>query len=800
MRKKKLLCIVTVLSWSLVLDMASAQVSVGPPAPTYIVLSDTSLSIATDGVTTQSVDSTLQVNQRQFVDAGNYANFDAALTAASAGGWNLRVTGSEDVTANATVPETIMLEVRSGGSITVSTGKILTINGPFFAGNWTCFYGNIDSVRFGSRSATAINARWFGAVGDSTITTNAVAIKAALAARTSVGRRTVFLTPGTYIVDDTIRVPSNTYLFGMDASIASKDTNKSILLAGPLAENIKISGLTFRYVYANKARQPNTSAIYFREVDSLEISNCHIFGSPGMGMQLIACRNVQIHNNIVERTLADGIHVTNGNNLDTGRNIRSENVTIIGNQVHDTGDDHIAVVSYQRPVPAQDTLSTGLNWTGSQQQIRYVTIIGNVVTGALSKYRTRGISILGARDVTITGNVIKGADAVGDTNQTTVIVGILVQGGTFPFRFHRPVRIVVANNTIYGSKADHSGAAFELINGAMKFQGCDSVIASNNIIDWTPFMSGIMVYGDTILSQYGWDSTPRDVVIENNIINNARLGVHLLQIQYPDTSTRWIQRVTIKNNRFSNMQRDGVVVTRAKTVLIEGNEFFGLNKSDDVSVQGINLNVFAGNTVVRNNKFFSTATTDSVTNLVNVTTPVTAGSHTAHLYLSEDNVYAHSVRNQNVVINKNIVTTGLFEYGSVDYLADTISVSTAYVDLDTAQNRPRSTITVSWNADSSGTLTITNAGTYRIAGHIVAASADSDVTLIIGISQNNAAITDNYLRVDGYLGDSSQFHTIPFNFFVTLAAGTSIKPKIKVGASTHDIYIRRGSLTLERLN
>jgi hypothetical protein len=137
------------------------------------------------------------------------------------------------------------------------------------------------------------------------------------------------------------------------------------------------------------------------------------------------------------------------------------------------------------------------------------------------------------------------------------------------------------------------------------------------------------------------------------------------------------------------------------------------------------------------------------------------------------------------------------EYGSIDYLADTLSVTTTYKKFEVFQNRPRSIQTVMYADDS---LRTTNAGNYRLSGYIVAASADTGVTLTIGISQNNAVITDDGLTATGHLDKISQFQTISFNFFIGLAPLTSVKPKIKVGAGTHNIYIRRAWMTVERLN
>lgn len=541
----------------------------------------------------------------------------------------------KSLAATDTLHRTAALWVYKGGRISVATGVTFRIQGNFFAGNYQVFEGS-GTVKFDEGSIDFVNPNWFGAVGDSS-TVSLTGFQKAL--NSGVKKITVKVPTGTYLINDSLRIPSNVNFIGENSTIVSSDTNNYILTAGPLVKNIKISGFTMRYTHVNSVRQPNTSAIFIRECDTLEVSNNRIYGAPGMGMQIIACKAVRITKNWVERTLADGIHITNGLNTDTGRNIYSADFTITDNTVINTGDDHIAVVSYQRPVPSADTLTAGKNWTGSQEINRFGVISNNICRGGHNKTRSRGISVLGGRDIVISGNIIEGRSAVGDTNQTIVIAGILVQGGTSPFRFFRASRIVVSNNTIYKSKANHSGAAFELINGAIKLQGADSVRVVNNIIDWTPFMSGIMIYGDTILAQYTWNSTPKDIVIEGNTINNARLGVHLLQIVHTDTANRWISRVTIRNNRFSNLQRHGIVSTIANAVTIEGNEFFGVNAANFSSannIDGIYFNIVGKEIVVRNNKFWKHGTGDTIRAAIHIDNPLLSAAYRTQAYAAED--------------------------------------------------------------------------------------------------------------------------------------------------------------------
>jgi hypothetical protein len=113
------------------------------------------------------------------------------------------------------------------------------------------------------------------------------------------------------------------------------------------------------------------------------------------GILAYRARDFLIAENFIERTLADGIHMTGA----------SRNGRVVGNVVRETGDDMVAVVSY-----------IGDNWTSSAQssagwldrrreaeEVRDVLIANNDVSG---QYWGRGIAVVGGSNVTIRRNRI----------------------------------------------------------------------------------------------------------------------------------------------------------------------------------------------------------------------------------------------------------------------------------------------------------------------------------------------------------------------------------------------------------
>jgi parallel beta-helix repeat protein len=103
-----------------------------------------------------------------------------------------------------------------------------------------------------------------------------------------------------------------------------------------------------------------------------------IDGGAGAGIFVFGGADVAIVGNEVLSTLADGIHMTHG----------SRDVLVRGNVVRGTGDDMIAVVSYQ----AEGVLT------------RNVLITGNSLEG---NPWGRGITVVGGANVTISNNIVR---------------------------------------------------------------------------------------------------------------------------------------------------------------------------------------------------------------------------------------------------------------------------------------------------------------------------------------------------------------------------------------------------------
>lgn len=98
-------------------------------------------------------------------NASDYASLAAAVAAIGSTPATLYVNDSQAVTVDLTIPATLALNVIKPGLITISSGKVLTINGPFDAGLYQVFSGP-GSVVFLNNSINKAYPQWWGGQAD----------------------------------------------------------------------------------------------------------------------------------------------------------------------------------------------------------------------------------------------------------------------------------------------------------------------------------------------------------------------------------------------------------------------------------------------------------------------------------------------------------------------------------------------------------------------------------------------------------------------------------------------------------
>lgn len=255
-------------------------------------------------------------------------------------------------------------------------------------------------------------AREFGAVPDDD-GDDAPAIQSAL--DTLKPGEVLWFEPGRYRVGKSLRVRrAGLTLAGERAVLHATNPDDQALLIE--ADNTTVASLTFTAITHGRrdaARHARIAVVNDTPSGYLAVRNTVIRdnrivdsdapGTPGAnsasaaGILLLRAQGFLIAGNTVQRSLADGIHITGG----------SSHGRVLGNVVRESGDDMIAVVSYADTGPPASGNARRLlqSWSRRQQQglVNNILIADNDVAGP---YWGRGMSVVGGRSITMARNTI----------------------------------------------------------------------------------------------------------------------------------------------------------------------------------------------------------------------------------------------------------------------------------------------------------------------------------------------------------------------------------------------------------
>jgi hypothetical protein len=208
--------------------------------------------------------------------------------------------------------------------------------------------------------------------------------------------------PGQYIVSRSLQVTTpGVVISGYGATLVSTNaSDQAIVMSGA---GSTLVGLTLVGTGTTRLTTPASAKVEVTG-SNIQVLGVTIRGGASAGIFVFGGTDVAVVDNNVTSTLADGIHMTYG----------SHNVLVQGNTVTGTGDDMVAVVSYQ----GDGALSSN------------VLITGNALSG---NPWGRGVSVVGGADVTITQNTVQGVQkaagvlvAQEDSYQTYGATNVLV--------------------------------------------------------------------------------------------------------------------------------------------------------------------------------------------------------------------------------------------------------------------------------------------------------------------------------------------------------------------------------------
>jgi parallel beta-helix repeat protein len=378
--------------------------------------------------------------------------------------------------------------------------------------------------------ATAINVRQAYGTDDG-------AVRRAVAAARSAGKSLYFAT-GTYRYDGFL-ILDGVSAFGDGAGSvleAMDPAESAVILRGG---NVSLRALKVTAPGASKRLGPfNAGGVYIDHVNGFTVEGVTVSRVQSAGIIVLGASNGTISGNLVSGSYSDGIHMTGG----------AHDIVVKGNQVRDTGDDMIAVVSY---------LDDGVVCSS-------ITIVDNDVRG---QSWGRGISVVGGRDVTVQRNTID------DTSGAGVLVNSDGSYGTYG-----TTGVKVLQNTI--SRTDrnhihHGGIHVEGWPGQL-VQG--TVVSGNTISDTAyrgvvvgPQTVGTRIEGNTIqrtanAGVFVWGGADPSVV-GNRIDSTANYGVYVTR----DVTGRLsILDNTLRNVNTSRQAAIDVVHVEAGSALTSG--------------------------------------------------------------------------------------------------------------------------------------------------------------------------------------------------------------------------------------
>lgn len=186
--------------------------------------------------------------------------------------------------------------------------------------------------------------------------------------------------PGRYVQAGSVLVtrPDIT-IWGFNAELQA--TNPQDHTFGLRADGVRLYGLKLTTVTDKRRSEPQHSRVSIMPLGTglirgNVVRRVQVEGAGAGGILVLRAADFTVAENQVQNTLADGIHMTGG----------SHHGRVVLNQVRNTGDDMIAVVSYANESPVRDVL-----------------VVDNDVAGTSWG---RGLSIVGGERITLHSNTV----------------------------------------------------------------------------------------------------------------------------------------------------------------------------------------------------------------------------------------------------------------------------------------------------------------------------------------------------------------------------------------------------------
>jgi hypothetical protein len=308
---------------------------------------------------------------------------------------------------------------------------------------------------------------------------------------------TVYLKSGTYIIDNSIKVPSYMTLTGdQDATVElikgwrvtrSDMFTPMITSATSASSDITISGFTI-----NGNRYNQNAIIAMKEVDSFP------------AIQFFSSERITVKDMVIRDIAGDGIKLHGGK----GHHM------ILNNTIHDTGHDDIFLKSENYATIDGNTLSRVAADCGIRLDNCANTMVTNnsIWTDKNALYGCSGIYLLKHANKLDSYNITIAYNSIYDTREMGIVLAIAKGANNIPVTSARDVHIY--NNTIHGAGTNYrTGYPY---GGGIWLDGWSNVIIENNVIDGS--MGDGIAYGQRFANT---QSATYTTLVRNNIITNT---------------------------------------------------------------------------------------------------------------------------------------------------------------------------------------------------------------------------------------------------------------------------------------
>ncbi len=308
---------------------------------------------------------------------------------------------------------------------------------------------------------------------------------------------TVYLKSGTYIIDNSIKIPSHMTLTGDKGATVelikgwrvtrSDMFTPMITSATTASSDITISGFTI-----NGNRYDQDAIIAMREVDSFP------------AIQLFGSQRITVKDMVIKDIAGDGIKLHGGKG----------HHRILNNTIHDTGHDDIFLKSESYVTIDGNTLSRVAADCGIRlDNCANMLVTNNTIwTDKNALFGVSGIYLLKHNNPREIYNVTIAYNTIYDTREMGIVLAIAKGANNLPTTYARDVHI--HNNIIYGAGTNYRiGYPY---GGGIWLDGWTNTIIENNVIDGC--MGDGIAYGQRFANT---QSATYTTIVRNNIITNT---------------------------------------------------------------------------------------------------------------------------------------------------------------------------------------------------------------------------------------------------------------------------------------